>query len=132
MGTRGTPGRENDGERQGRATVGGYRRNDGSARDPSSPTLKQIAIDKHLGDRARKLYGLTEKQFRLFVLDGRTDVERCIERTTFRDMSTKPAIWQLLCLCHARGIVNGKGDRAAHGRKGFFEKPFTDVAPIWD
>src|SRR5262249_55535194 len=27
------------------------------------------------------------------------------------------------------GLLNGKGDRAAHGRKGF-RKPFTNVAPI--
>jgi hypothetical protein len=42
------------------------------------PPLKQAGIDKNLADRARKLLGLTLKELKLFVIDGRADVERSI------------------------------------------------------
>jgi hypothetical protein len=37
--------------------------------------------------RARKLYGLTAKEFKFFVMDGRADVENGIERSTFSTMT---------------------------------------------
>jgi len=49
---------------------------------PSKPTLMQAGIDKHLADIGRKLFTLTAKEFKLFVIDGRADVQRTVERTT--------------------------------------------------
>jgi N6-adenosine-specific RNA methylase IME4 len=67
-----------------RASVGRPTKN-GSAANPF-PTLRDGDISKRLADQARKLYGLPLKEFKVFIIDGRADVERSIERTTFAAM----------------------------------------------
>jgi hypothetical protein len=62
-----------------RASVGGDR--DGSAADPSKPTLSELGIDKHLADRARKLNSLSNKAFENLITKGREDVRRSAERS---------------------------------------------------
>jgi hypothetical protein len=42
------------------------------------PTLAGNGVSKRLADKARKLYALTYKEFRMFIMDGRADVERSI------------------------------------------------------
>jgi hypothetical protein len=45
------------------------------------PTLAEIGIDKGLAHRARKVWKLTAKEFALFVMDGRADVQHAVERS---------------------------------------------------
>src|SRR5215469_2876862 len=59
-----------------RAHVGG----DGSSRDPSKPTLEQLRIGKALANRARQLAAMTNKEFEIFVIDGRANVRFVSER----------------------------------------------------
>jgi|SRR5215469_14977891 len=62
-----------------RAHVGGQTK--GPERHPS---LSEIGIGKGLAHRARKLFKLTEKAFKLYLIDGRANVEHAVERTIGR------------------------------------------------
>jgi len=53
---------------------------DGSSRDPSKPTLQQLRIGKALANRARQLAAMTNKEFEIFVIDGRANVRFVSER----------------------------------------------------
>ena len=59
-----------------RASVG---RGNGLGRDPLLPTLRELGIGKWLADRARKLSKMTDKEFGLYIVDGRPEA---IIRTT--------------------------------------------------
>jgi hypothetical protein len=52
------------------------------------PTLADNGIGKGLAHRARKLFKLTERAFRIFVIDGRANVEHAIEHSAFRTERT--------------------------------------------
>jgi hypothetical protein len=49
------------------------------------PTLADNGIGKGLAHRARKLFKLTERAFKIFVIDGRANVEHAVERSAFID-----------------------------------------------
>ena len=52
------------------------------------PTLADNGIGKGLAHRARKLFKLTERAFKIFVIDGRANVEHAIEHSAFRTERT--------------------------------------------
>jgi len=61
------------------------------------PTLRDNGIDKGLAHRARKLAKLTDKEFKLFVIDGRANVEHAVERSAFMKPRRSPEYKGIIC-----------------------------------
>jgi hypothetical protein len=70
-----------------RATVGGYRRNDGFPKNPSKPTLVEVGIHKKLAHRARMLGALSDKEFEAVVKENRAKIADEADRITRRTIN---------------------------------------------